>query len=282
VVRVTAGDDFAAALSALAAIDEIALVAAPGVTDKRPEIAEHCRATLRFGILDPEEAETPSARPELTKTDSAAYYLPRIVVFDAGQKLIAPEGQGLVDVAPSGHIAGVYARVDMERGVHKAPGNEIIAGARGVAFGISRAEQDGLNPKGINCLRVFDGNVTIWGARTVGGNDNADLKYISVRRTLLFLRRSIEQGTRWAVFEPNDAALWQKIARNVTAFLTNVWRSGALFGATPAEAFYVRCDGETNPPDLRELGQVVTEIGVAIVRPAEFVIFRISQSSPAA
>jgi uncharacterized protein len=117
----------------------------------------------------------------------------------------------------------------------------------------------------------------VWGARTVGGDDNQDLKYINVRRTLLFLRESIDEGTQWAVFEPNTPALWQKISRNVTAFLTNVWRSGALFGTTPQEAFYVKCDAETNPSSLREQGQVVTEIGVAIVRPAEFVIFRISQ-----
>jgi uncharacterized protein len=134
-----------------------------------------------------------------------------------------------------------------------------------------------LNPKGVNCIRSLNDNILVWGARTVGGDANADLKYINVRRMLLFLRESIDEGTQWVVFEPNTPALWQKITRNVTAFLTNVWRSGALFGTTPQEAFYVKCDAETNPPELRELGQVVTEIGVAIVRPAEFVIFRISQ-----
>ena len=117
----------------------------------------------------------------------------------------------------------------------------------------------------------------------MGGDANADTKYISVRRTLLFLRESIDEGTQWVVFEPNTSALWQKITRNITAFLTNVWRAGALFGTTPQEAFYVKCDEETDPPELREVGQVVTEIGVAIVRPAEFVIFRISQfSAPSA
>ena len=137
--------------------------------------------------------------------------------------------------------------------------------------------QDGLNPQGVNVIRDMNGNIRVWGARTIGGDANADLKYISVRRTLLFLRESIDEGTQWVVFEPNTPALWQKISRNVTAFLLNVWRAGALFGNTAAEAFYVKCDAETNPPELRELGQVVTEIGVAIVRPAEFVIFRISQ-----
>jgi hypothetical protein len=167
--------------------------------------------------------------------------------------------------------------VDNDRGVHKAPANEAIVGALDVSQPLSKAEQDGLNPKGVNCIRVLNGNILVWGARTVGGDANADLKYINVRRTLLFLRESIDEGTQWAVFEPNTPDLWQKISRNISAFLTNVWRSGALFGTTPQEAFFVKCDAETNPPELRELGQVVTEIGVAIVRPAEFVIFRISQ-----
>jgi phage tail sheath protein FI len=129
---------------------------------------------------------------------------------------------------------------------------------------------------------VLNDNIYAWGARTVGGDANADLKYISVRRTLLFLRESIDEGTQWAVFEPNTPALWAKIRRNITAFLTTVWRSGALFGNTPEEAFFVKCDAETNPDNEREQGHVITEIGVAIVRPAEFVIFRVSQSAPVA
>ncbi len=168
-------------------------------------------------------------------------------------------------------------RVDAERGVHKAPANEPIRGALGVTKLLSKPQQDGLNPGGINCIRVLNNNILVWGARTVGGDANQDLKFINVRRTLLFLRKSIDQGTQWVVFEPNTPALWQKITRNVTAFLTNVWRSGALFGNTPEEAFYVKCDRETNPPEVREAGCVVTEIGVAIARPAEFVVFQISQ-----
>jgi phage tail sheath protein FI len=215
------------------------------------------------------------------RTDYAAWYFPRIKVFDPATKLQTPGGDGSVSVPPSGHIAGIYARVDAERGVHKAPANEAILGALDVTQAISRADQAGLNPGGVNCIRVLNGNILVWGARTVGGDANMDLKYINVRRILLFLRKSIDQGTQWVVFEPNSPALWQRITRNVTAFLTTVWRSGALFGTTAAEAFYVKCDAETNPPELRELGQVVTEIGVAIVRPAEFVIFRISQFSGA-
>jgi phage tail sheath protein FI len=134
-----------------------------------------------------------------------------------------------------------------------------------------------LNPSGINVIRQFNGNITVWGARTLADNAHAEWKYINVRRLFLFLRESIEEGTQWVVFEPNDPGLWTKITRNVTAFLTNVWRAGALFGGTPEQAFYVKCDAETNPPEVRDLGQVVTEIGVAVVKPAEFVIFRISQ-----
>ena len=126
-------------------------------------------------------------------------------------------------------------------------------------------------------IRQFDGNVTVWGARTLGGDDNTEFKYINVRRLFLMLRESIDEGTQWVVFEPNAKPLWDKIRQNITAFLTNVWRSGALFGDTPEQAFFVKCDAELNPPEVRDLGQVITEIGVAPVKPAEFVIFRIHQ-----
>jgi phage tail sheath protein FI len=180
-------------------------------------------------------------------------------------------------IPPSGHMAGLYSRVDQERGVHKAPANEIVRGALGLAYSVSKNEQDGLNPDGVNVIRNFDGNIKVWGARTLGGKTNGEFIYINVRRLMNFLRESIDEGTQFVVFEPNNPALWQKITRAVTGFLTNVWRDGALFGNTPEEAFYVKCDASTNPPEVRDLGQVVTEIGVAIVKPAEFVIFRISQ-----
>jgi phage tail sheath protein FI len=292
VMRVTAESAIPNALVAFEAIDEIAIVAAPGLAQNdttgkatRTGLIAHCqiRTQNRFAIFDsPETVETSSAL-DLTLldakssssvlppfTDFAAYYFPWVEVID-------PVADGPVYTPPSGHIAGIYARVDNSRGVHKAPANEPVIGALGLKYAISKAQQDGLNPEGVNCIRNLNGNLTVWGARTVGGDANADLKYINVRRTLLFIRKSIDQGTQWVVFEPNEPGLWQKITRNITAFLTNVWRSGALFGTTPQEAFYVKCDAETNPPELRDLGQVVTEIGVAIVRPAEFVIFRISQ-----
>ncbi len=146
-------------------------------------------------------------------------------------------------------------------------------------YSLSRNEQNGLNPGGINAIRNLNGNIRVWGARTLGGDANGETKYVNVRRLLIFLRESIDRGTQFVVFEPNAQPLWKKIIRSVTAFLTNVWRDGALFGVTPEQAFYVKCDETTNPPEVRDLGQVVTEIGVAIVRPAEFVIFRITQIS---
>lgn len=292
VMRVTAEANLPGALINFEAIDEIAIVAAPGLAgtdtdgkNSRTELIAHCKVKTqdRFVLFDSPETVETSGSLDLTlfdpkKTghvvppfsDYAAFYFPWIQVFD-------PVAGGAIFAPPSGHIAGIYARVDNSRGVHKAPANEPVLGALDLKYRISKAQQDGLNPQGVNCIRDLNGNITLWGARTVGGDANADLKYINVRRTLLFLRESIDEGTQFVVFEPNTPALWQKITRNVSAFLTNVWRSGALFGTTPQEAFFVKCDAETNPAELREVGQVVTEIGVAIVRPAEFVIFRISQ-----
>jgi phage tail sheath protein FI len=288
VVRMTKEEDIRAALDALALVDDISLVAAPGFTSNktRTAIVTHCEEMgNRFAILD--GPATTDTLQNLTvvggtglmpgRTDYAAWYFPWIKVFDPVAERYAGVPDGLISTPPSGHIAGVYARVDDERGVHKAPANETIRGALDVTQRLSKAHQDGLNPKGVNCIRVLNDNILIWGARTVGGDLNTDLKYINVRRTLLFLRESIDRGTQWVVFEPNSPALWQRITRSVTGFLMNVWRTGALFGDTPAQAFYVKCDKETNPQSSIDAGQVITEIGVAIVRPAEFVIFRISQ-----
>ena len=173
-------------------------------------------------------------------------------------------------------MAGIYARSDTERGVHKAPANEVVRGAIGVEKQITKSEQDILNPIGINCIRSFPGRgIRVWGARTL--SSDPAWRYINVRRLFNFVEKSIQLGTQWVVFEPNDMDLWARIRRDITAFLTMVWRSGALFGATPSQAFYVKCDEETNPPEARDLGQVIIEIGIAPVKPAEFVIFRISQ-----
>ncbi|HEX7242933.1 MAG TPA: phage tail sheath subtilisin-like domain-containing protein [Longimicrobiaceae bacterium] len=269
------------ALDGFSAIDEIAIVAVPGALDAAVQqaVIDHCeRMGDRFAVLDGQRvtnaAQWTAANIKGTVNNSnyAALYFPWISVYD-------PTTDGRLVVPPSGHMAGIYARVDTERGVHKAPANVSIRGALGVESRVGKADQDGLNPAGINAIRDINGAITVWGARTLGGDANGEWKYINVRRLFLYLRESIDEGTQWVVFEPNTPALWSKITRNATAFLTNVWRSGALFGNTPAEAFYVRCDASTNPPEVRDLGQVVTEIGVAVVRPAEFVIFRISQWS---
>jgi hypothetical protein len=280
VTRLTALDttEVTKALAGFEAIDEIALVAVPGATDSDIQLAviEHCeKMGDRFAILDGQAADSFTAdniQGDTRNSDYAALYFPQIEVFD-------PVSNDRAFVPPSGHVAGIYARIDTERGVHKAPANAVVRGAVGLEHRLGKADQEGLNPEGINVIRDLNGSIVLWGARTLGGDANGAWKYINIRRLFLFLRESIDEGTQWVVFEPNDTSLWAKITRNVTAFLTNVWRSGALFGNTPAEAFYVRCDASTNPPEVRDLGQVVTEIGVSVVKPAEFVIFRISQWS---
>jgi hypothetical protein len=175
-----------------------------------------------------------------------------------------------------GHVAGVWARTDNTRGVHKAPANEVVLGVTGLSFQITHDEQGGLNKEGINCIRAFSGRgIRVWGARTL--SSDPEWRYLSVRRLFNFIAESIMEGTQWAVFEPNDERLWSSLRISSSNFLTRVWRDGALFGSTPEQAFYVKCDGETNPPDVIEAGQVVVEIGIAPVKPAEFVVFRISQ-----
>src|ERR1700733_10472682 len=201
----------------------------------------------------------------------AALYWPWIEVMDplTGRPLRIP---------PSGHVAGVWARTDEERGVHKAPANEVIRGANGLAFQITHAEQGELNRNGINCIRAFPGRgIRIWGGRP--RSSDPEWRYINVRRLFNFVSESIMAGTQWSVFEPNDERLWGKLGTNVGSFLSRVHRSGALSGASPTEAYYVKCDAETNPPEIIEAGQVICEIGIAPVKPAEFVVFRLSQFS---
>ena len=180
-------------------------------------------------------------------------------------------------VPPSGHMAGVWARTDNTRGVHKAPANEVVLGVNGLALpdhprGAGRRSTS----VGINCIRAFPGRgIRVWGARTL--SSDPEWRYLNVRRLFNYISESIMEGTQWAVFEPNDERLWIRLRISVSSFLTRTWREGALFGATPDEAFYVKCDAETNPPDVIDAGQVVIEIGISPVKPAEFVIFRISQ-----
>ena len=201
----------------------------------------------------------------------ATLYWPWIKVFDP------LSGEGIF-VPPSGHMAGVWGRSDASRGVHKAPANEVVRGVISLETNITSREHDQLNPNGINCIRSFPGRgVRIWGARTLS-NDPA-WRYLNVRRLFNYIEESVLEGTQWVVFEPNDMELWARVRRTITAFLLGVWRGGALFGATPEEAFYVKCDAETNPPESVDTGYLVCEIGIAPVKPAEFVVFRIAQYS---
>ena len=224
------------------------------------------------------EAAPPPDRPPTAlrprQSDYGALYYPWIVMTDpvSGQRVSSP---------PSGHMAGIWARTDATRGVHKAPANEAVLGVSGLVHRVSRGEQELLNPAGVNCIRYFPGEgIRVWGARTLAAQ-SSEWRYLNVRRLVNMIKESIADGTRWIVFEPNDYTLWRSIRRDIGAFLTNVWRDGALLGRTPQEAFFVKCDEETNPPDVRDSGQVVTIIGLAPVKPAEFVIFKLMQSADA-
>jgi hypothetical protein len=276
----------------LETIDEITMVAVPdlmsayqrGVIDaegvKTVQLAmiSHCEQMGdRMAILDtpPDMGaqQVRTWRQDEAGYDSkyAALYYPWIKVFDPaiGRAALVP---------PSGHVAGVWARSDADRGVHKAPANEVIRGAIDLQITLSKGEQDLLNPIGVNCVRSFPGRgIRIWGARTL--SSDPAWRYLNVRRLFNFLEESILAGTQWVVFEPNDDRLWASIRRNVTAFLTEQWRRGALFGRTFEEAFYVKCDRDNNPQESIDIGQVICEIGVAPVRPAEFVVFQLAQFS---
>lgn len=278
-------------LGGLEAVDEVTMVIIPDVmaafqagsltaTDVQAvqsAMMAHCEKMKdRFAIIDAPPGLNPQQikgwRTDDVKYDSkyAALYYPWITVSNPlanGKPLALP---------PSGHVAGVYARSDTERGVHKAPANEVVRGALGLAMQITKEEQDILNPVGINCIRAFPGRgIRVWGARTLASD--ASWRYINVRRLFNYVEESIEGGTQWVVFEPNDMDLWERVKRDITAFLTRVWRDGALFGSTPGEAFYVKCDAELNTVEVRDAGMLIIEIGMAPVKPAEFVIFRISQ-----
>ncbi|MGG6296330.1 phage tail sheath family protein [Leptolyngbya sp. AN02str] len=186
-------------------------------------------------------------------------------------------------VPPSGHMMGIWCRTDESRGVFKAPANETPRGVLGLAYETNMREQELLNPMGINCIRNFanyNRGFKVWGARTLVEPDNVQWRYISVRRLLSYIEKSIEIGTQWVVFEPNDQDLWARVTRTVSNFLERLWREGALFGGSPSEAFYVKCDGELNTHETMMLGRLYIEVGVCPVRPAEFVIFRISQWAP--
>ncbi|NEW60824.1 phage tail sheath family protein [Sulfurovum sp. bin170] len=274
-------------LTALTDVDEVTMVMAPGVTTETviKALIAHCELMKdRIAILD---------TPEDTITTTAiATYKEDAISADGYASLYAPWYKSAVEyidtadnnklksqqifIPPSGAMAGVYSRSDTGRGVHKAPANEQVRGALELKVNYNKAEQALLNPNGINCIRAFAGRgILVWGARTTASNSL--WKYINVRRLFMFLEESIDEGTQWVVFEPNDAKLWDRVKQTIINFLTTQWREGALMGSTPEEAFFVKCDRETMTQDDIDNGRLICEIGVCPVKPAEFVIFRIAQ-----
>jgi uncharacterized protein len=276
----------------LEAIDEITMVSVPdlmgayergaidleGVKVVQDAIISHCELMGdRMAILDAPPGMTAQQVKEW-RMDHAGYdskyatlYYPWIKVFD-------PAANATRFLPPSGHVAGIWARNDAARGVHKAPANEVVRGAVTLQTQLTKNEQELLNPIGVNCIRAFPGRgIRVWGARTL--SSDPAWRYLNVRRLFNYLEESIMIGTQWVVFEPNDEALWARIRRSISAFLILSFQQGALFGRTPDEAFYVKCDDETNSAETIDAGQVICEIGVAPVKPAEFVIFRLAQMS---
>lgn len=224
-------------------------------------------------MTDSEDEETAGgllAPP--SKNGYGAYYFPWLQVWDA-------KTRRSIATPPSGHIAGIWARSDARRGVHKAPANEPVFGITGLAYEVNAEEQGILNQAGVNCIRNFArGGTLVWGARTLA--IDPAWRYLNVRRLFCMIEESIITSTRWVVFEPNDERLWKAIRRDVGAFLRLLWKDGALMGRTPEEAFFVKCDYETNTQADIDAGRVVVEVGIAPVKPAEFIVFKISQSEP--
>ncbi len=288
----TAPVDKRTALAGLETIDEISLLVVPD--EVNPAIRNNFQitnATLdqcerlkdRFAVLSvlKGSGSVQNIYPPRDTSYGAIYY-PWIRIFD-------PQIQDTLLIPPSGHVAGIYARSDVERGVHKAPANEVVRGIitrdlnsnRGpLEFKINKGEHDILNPRGIDVIRDFRSDrrgIRVWGARTM--SSDPEWKYVSVRRLFLFIEESIDEGTQWVVFEPNDEQTWGRVVRSVSNFLVRVWRDGALMGSTQDEAFFVKCDRSTMTQDDIDNGRLICYIGVAPVKPAEFVIFRISQKT---
>lgn len=258
--------------------DVVSIMAVPGVTDPNVQLTlvAHCEnLASRFAVLDvPREAKKVSdiiAHRDIFDSTYAALYHPWLMVFD-------PLDKKNVMIPPSGAIMGIYGRSDNTRGVHKAPANEVVRACVGLDCQFNKGEQDILNPKGVNLIRAFAGQgIRVWGARTVSSDPS--WKYINVRRLFIFIEESIKANTSWAVFEPNDETLWVRVQRTISVFLTGLWRGGSLAGSTPEEAFYVNVGRETMSQDDIDNGRLICVIGVAPVKPAEFVIFRITQKT---
>ncbi|MFJ6054786.1 phage tail sheath subtilisin-like domain-containing protein [Streptomyces sp. NPDC092307] len=273
-----------AALAALERLPEVKIVVYPDLWttglgadgSAAQKIAEHCLAMgNRMALLHTNSPVPPTQGLADGLVTGAAQKFS--AVYYPWVKAVGPDGGAATLVPPSGHVAGVWGRVDAARGVHKAPANEVVMGVTDLEYLLTDGEQEDLNPEGVNCLRVFPGQgIRVWGARTLD-TDDSDWTYINVRRLINYLEESIRLGTNWAVFEPNDERLWSAIQRNVSSFLMDMYRAGSLFGATAEEAFYVVCNASNNPPEELAKGNVLCEVGVAAVRPAEFIVFEVMQ-----
>jgi phage tail sheath protein FI len=270
-------NDYKAGIDALRTVDEVNMLCVPDRTDQDVQVhmIDHCESLGdRFAILDPQpraDSAAIRAQRELLGSDGgyAALYYPRIAISD-------PRAPGRITVAPSGHVAGLYARVDDQRGVFKAPANEALDGVLDLERTLVDETQGPLNERGVNIIRRFPGRgVVVWGARTI--STATPWRYVNVRRLLLFIEESLQEGTQFVVFEPNTSTLWEQVKRQVTEFLTRQWTAGALVGATAADAFQVICDASLNPPASMALGQLVIEVRLYPPPPAEFVVFRIIQ-----
>lgn len=258
--------------------DVVSLMAVPGVTDPNVQLSlvAHCEnLASRFAVLDiPRDAKKTQdliAHRDLFDSNYAALYHPWLMVFD-------PLDKKNIAIPPSGSVLGIYARSDNTSGVHKAPANEVVRACVGLDCQFNKGEQDILNPKGINLIRSFPGQgIRVWGARTA--SSDASWKYINVRRLFIYIEESIKANTNWAVFEPNDENLWDRVKRTISVFLNNMWREGSLAGTSPEEAFFVNIGRDTMSQDDINNGRLICVIGVAPVKPAEFVIFRLTQKT---
>lgn len=241
----------------------------------------HCELMSdRVAILD----APPDLKPQKLKDwrqNTAGYDSKYATLYWPWIKVMNPSTGKPITIPPSGHIAGIWARNDDTRGVHKAPANEVVRGVIELASNLTRGEHDQLNPIGINCVRSFPGQgIRVWGARTL--SSDPEWRYLNVRRLFNYVEKSILNGTNWVVFEPNDQYLWASVRRTINAFLRRVWRSGALFGQTAEQAYYIKVDEENNPEENRDAGILTIDVGIAPVKPAEFVVFRLAQYSQGA
>lgn len=275
---------FATGLTSLEVVEEVSIVAVPGATanykDKPDEanaivaalVAHAERMRYRVAVVDSGDNQSIAevrAMRALIDSKHAAFYYPWVRILD-------PITDTEINLPPSGFVTGIYARVDAERGVAKAPANEVVRGAIGLEVMLNKEQQDILNPEGINCFRFFEGRgFRLWGARTA--TSDPEWKYINVRRYFIYLEKSIDKGTQWVVFEANGEILWANVRRGIEDFLLNEWRSGALSGVKAEQAFFVKCDRSTMTQEDLDNGRLVCIIGVAPLKPAEFVIFRIGQ-----